>query len=82
MENSDNQKKSGGISGVFDKTMGGARRFFAGVVAELGRCSWPNRQQLFESTILVVVAITILAFFVAGVDEAARYLIKLVTVGK
>ena len=51
-------------------------------MAELGRCTWPNRQQLFESTVLVVVAIVILALFVAGVDEVARIVIRLVTVGR
>jgi preprotein translocase SecE subunit len=51
-------------------------------MAELGRCAWPTRQQLFESTILVVVNIAILALFVAGVDWVAAWVIRLITVGK
>ena len=58
------------------------RRFISDTVAELGRCTWPNRQQLLESTLLVIVAIVILASFVALVDQGAMFLIELVTVGK
>ncbi|MBE6392803.1 MAG: preprotein translocase subunit SecE [Lentisphaerae bacterium] len=57
------------------------RRFISDTVAEMGRCTWPNRQQLLESTILVVVAMSVLACFVAAVDEVAMRLIRLVTVG-
>ena len=71
MEN--NKKKS---------IMGRIRQFIADTVAEMRRCTWPGRQQLMESTVLVVVATCILALFVAGVDEVARIVIGLVTVGK
>ena len=71
-----------GIGAGFDSFTGKIRRFIADTVAELGRCTWPSRQQLLESTGLVVVAIAVLAVFVAGVDEVARILIRLVTVGK
>ena len=71
-----------GVTAGLDSFMGRIRRFISETMAELGRCTWPNRQQLFESTVLVVVAIAILALFVAGVDEVARIVIRLVTVGK
>ncbi len=58
------------------------RRFISDTVAEMGRCTWPNRRQLLESTVLVVVAMLVLACFVAAVDETAMRLIRLVTVGK
>jgi preprotein translocase SecE subunit len=57
------------------------RQFIADTAAEMRRCNWPDRRQLMESTVLVVVATLILACFVAGVDEVARILIGLVTVG-
>ena len=76
----DNAKR--GFSGVFDAVTGKIRRFFSDTVAELGRCTWPTRQQLLESTGLVVVAIMILALFVFGVDEVARVVIRLVAVGQ
>ena len=62
--------------------MGRIRQFIADTVAEMRRCTWPGRQQLMESTVLVVVATCILALFVAGVDEVARIVIGLVTVGQ
>ena len=57
------------------------RRFISDIVAEMGRCTWPSRQQLLESTVLVVVAMSVLACFVAAVDEIAMRVIRLVTVG-
>ena len=57
------------------------RRFISDTVAEMGRCTWPNKQQLLESTVLVVVAMFARACFVAAVDEIAMRLIRLVTVG-
>ena len=71
-----------GVGAGFDAVTGKIRRFIADTVAELGRCTWPTRQQLLESTGLVVVAIAVLAVFVAGVDEVARIVIRLVTVGR
>jgi preprotein translocase SecE subunit len=62
--------------------MGRIRQFIADTAAEMRRCNWPDRRQLMESTVLVVVATLILACFVAGVDEVARIVIGLVTVGQ
>ena len=62
--------------------MGRIRQFVADTAAEMRRCNWPDRRQLMESTVLVVVATLILACFVAGVDEVARVVIGLVTVGQ
>jgi preprotein translocase subunit SecE len=62
--------------------MGRVRAFIADNAAEMRRCTWPSRQQLMESTVLVVVATCVLALFVAGVDEVARIVIGLVTVGQ
>ncbi|MBR2719908.1 MAG: preprotein translocase subunit SecE [Lentisphaeria bacterium] len=73
------EKSKKGFAAGFDAVTGRIRSFCADTVAELRRCSWPSRQQLLESTVLVVVAMVILACFVAGVDEIARILIDLVT---
>ena len=74
------KEKKGGIIAGFDSVMGRVRRFIADTISELRRCSWPSRRELLESTVLVVVAMVILALFVAGVDELAMKLIRLVTV--
>ena len=71
-----NKEKQNSLS-----VIGKVRRFIADTAAEMRRCTWPDRRQLAESTVLVVVAMLILACFVAGVDEVARLVIRLVTVG-
>ncbi|MEG2074954.1 MAG: preprotein translocase subunit SecE [Victivallaceae bacterium] len=55
--------------------MGKVRGFFSDTIAELKRCTWPTRSELFESTLLVIVAIVVLASFVGVVDYIARFLI-------
>ncbi len=76
------KNKSAASVAAFDRVTGKVRKFFADTIAELGRCTWPGRGELFESTVLVVVVIGILAVFVAGVDEAARIAIRVITTGK
>ena len=71
-----------GFAAKFDAVTGRIRRFFTDTVAEMGRCTWPTRRQLLESTGLVVVAVLILALFVFGVDIVARQVIDWVAVGK
>ena len=58
-----------------DKYMGKVRSFFSDMIAELKRCTWPTRSELFESTLLVIVTIVVLACFVGVVDNIARFLI-------
>ena len=70
-----------GFAAGFDAFTGKIRRFFSDTVAEMGRCTWPTRKQLLESTGLVVVAVIILALFVFGVDKVAEQVIRWVTVG-
>jgi preprotein translocase subunit SecE len=48
------------------------RRFIADTMDELRKCSWPSREELFESTMLVIVSVAILAVFVALTDEVWR----------
>ncbi len=58
------------------------RGFITDTMAEMRRCNWPGRKELMESTVLVVIVTLLLACFVAGVDEVARVVVRLVTVGK
>ena len=66
---------------AFDRITGKVRGFIRDTLAELGRCTWPSRQELMESTVLVIVAVVILGCFVAGVDEIARIVIRFITTG-
>lgn len=78
---SDKKATKKGIIAIFDSVMGKIRRFFVETTAEMGRCSWPSRSELLESTILVVVAIVMLGVFVAIVDILARYFVSFITTG-
>ncbi|OGV45161.1 MAG: preprotein translocase subunit SecE [Lentisphaerae bacterium GWF2_44_16] len=59
--------------------LGATRQFLSDTMAELRKCSWPSRAELFESTILMIVAIAVLALYVAFVDEISRLLINFLT---
>jgi preprotein translocase subunit SecE len=36
--------------------------------AELGKVTWPTRQELYESTILVIVSVILITVFIGAVD--------------
>ncbi|OGV56023.1 MAG: preprotein translocase subunit SecE [Lentisphaerae bacterium GWF2_52_8] len=54
------------------------RQFISDTIAELHKCSWTPKDELFESTLLVIVAVLILAFFVFFVDQGIRTTIDLI----
>ncbi len=53
--------------------------FLGNTVEELRKCTWPTRDQLVESTLLVIVSLIILALFVCGVDFVLVEIIKFLT---
>ena len=48
------------------------KKFVADTVTELKQSNWPPKNELMESTLLVIVAVVILGFFIAGVDWLIR----------
>jgi preprotein translocase subunit SecE len=52
-------------------------KYTVSTVEELKKCSWPKRQELFESTIIVTVACLLLASFVSVVDVVFRNLVQI-----
>ncbi len=46
----------------------GLRGFFDEVVIELKKCAWPSKQELMESTVMVIVASLLLGGFV-GISD-------------
>jgi len=44
------------------------RTFYQSTVTELKKCSWPSRDELTESTIVVIISVLILSVFVALAD--------------
>ena len=46
--------------------------------AELKKCAWPTRPELFDSTVMVIISVALLGGFVAVCDLVLRELIRLV----
>ncbi|MBS4179688.1 preprotein translocase subunit SecE [Lederbergia citrea] len=44
-------------------------QFFRNVSSEMRKVSWPKRKELTGYTVTVIVTVTILALFFAGIDQ-------------
>jgi preprotein translocase subunit SecE len=44
------------------------REFVREVLAEFRKVTWPSRQEIANSTVIVIVVTVVLAFFLGGVD--------------
>jgi preprotein translocase SecE subunit len=47
------------------------------VVAETKKCTWPERQELIESTVVVIAAVVLLSMFVGVSDKLLVSLLKI-----
>ncbi|MCX6141476.1 MAG: preprotein translocase subunit SecE [Candidatus Kapabacteria bacterium] len=54
----------------------GIRQFFSEVSKEMKKVSWPTRDQLQESTIVVVVTCLVIAVIVFVIDQGMTFVIK------
>jgi preprotein translocase subunit SecE len=59
---------------IVEKTRG----FSKEVLAEIRKVSWPTRKELQESTLLVILAVTIVMIFIGIVDRIFSALVGLV----
>ena len=55
------------------------RLFFAEMIAELQKASWPTRTELVQSTIVVIVAAVILGVFTSISDFSLSQVIDVLT---
>jgi preprotein translocase subunit SecE len=55
----------------------GAKTFFGEVVNEIKKATWPEKQELIESTLVVIVSVVMLSGFVAVCDFGLLSLRKL-----
>ncbi len=70
-----------GARGTQQKKQGFAarpRRFARDVQGELKRVSWPNRDQLRQSTAVVLIIVLVLAVYVAAWDFVFQQLMRLI----
>ena len=58
--------------------LAGSRRFVRDVRGELRRVSWPDRDQLRQSTAVVLIIVVVLAVYVAAVDFVFQNLVRLI----
>ena len=54
------------------------RRFARDVRGELRRVTWPDRDQLRQSTAVVLIIVIVLALYVAAVDFVFQNLVRLI----
>ena len=52
------------------------KEFGQDVLVEFRKVTWPNRQELINSTTVVIVVTLVLAFFLGGVDIALTKLVE------
>ena len=60
------------------ETLRKVREFFHDVLVEFRRVSWPTRKEVMGSTTVVIVMVIVLAVFLAAVDHALTWLVRLV----
>ena len=53
-----------------------ANEFIREVHAEFRKVTWPSRQELVNSTVVVIVVTVVLAFFLGGVDVALARIVE------
>ncbi len=56
--------------------MASLTQYFRETSAEMKRVSWPARSQLWESTVVVVVTVTIITLFLFAVDKILDWAVK------
>jgi preprotein translocase subunit SecE len=52
------------------------REFVQEVLAEFRKVTWPSREELINSTTIVIVVTLVLAFFLGGVDIALSKVVE------
>jgi len=52
------------------------RGFVQDVLVEFRKVTWPTRQELLNSTVVVIAVTVVLAFFLGGVDIALTRLVE------
>lgn len=67
---SSKEQKSGSYTKAVQSSRG--RKFMQEVVAEMKKVSWPNRPELLQATLVVLVAVAIMAAFLGLADQVSE----------
>ncbi|MBR6372174.1 MAG: preprotein translocase subunit SecE [Victivallales bacterium] len=57
------------------------QKYYDETVVQLKKCTWPTKKELYESTIVVVSSLVLLAAFVMIVDWVSGFAVRFVTSG-
>lgn len=57
----------------------GISTYFKSVYAEIKKIIWPTRNQVFNNTLVVIVAIFVVGAFIWGIDAVFSFLTKYIT---
>jgi preprotein translocase subunit SecE len=60
------------------EAISGFRVFLADVVMEARKSSWPGREELLSSTVVVIVSVVMLSIFVGVCDKVLVEFLKLI----
>ena len=55
---------------------GKIRSFIERTMDEMRKCTWPTRDQLLESTVLVLVVMAVSSLYIFGVDQILYHVIN------
>ena len=55
---------------------GKIRSFIERTMDEMRKCTWPTREQLLESTVLVLVVMAVSSAYIFGVDQILYHIIN------
>ena len=58
---------------------GKIRSFIERTMDEMRKCTWPTREQLQESTVLVLVVMAVSSLYIFGVDQILYHVITFLT---
>lgn len=62
------------------QSVSAVKQFCNDIHAELHKCTWPTRDELWQSTLVVMISLALLTAFVAVLDWAGQGLIRVLTV--
>ena len=62
-------------TGAKRERRGGFRAFTSESAAELKKVDWPSRAQTFQGVVVVIIACTIVGFYLWGLDQIIRPLV-------
>lgn len=61
------------------KTIDSIKNFCSEVGTEMKKTTWPTREELWQSTLVVIFSLVLLSAFVALSDKAVRVILRILT---